>query len=223
MVQDADVSKPLIHRVYDLVLPYFRRRRMARFDAEVMERIAVSRIVDLGGSENVWRYSEYSPEVTVLNLDGGQTSSLANVHVEVGDATAAPFDDQSFDLAFSNSVIEHVGRDRWPAFASECRRLAPSSFVQTPARWFPIEPHLLAPFVHFLPIRVQSKLLRNFTGWGLLTRPSQAEVDEFLAMTTLLTRADMERLFPDHDIVVERFLGMPKSYVAVRLDAEAVR
>ncbi len=185
-----------------------------------MERIAVSRIVDLGGSENVWRYSKYTPQVTLLNLDD-QSTSLPNVRAEVGDATATPFDDQSFDLTFSNSVIEHVGRERWPAFAEECRRLAPSSFVQTPARCFPIETHLLAPFVHFLPISVQAKLLRNFTGWGLLTRPTQTEVDEFLATTNLLTKADMQRLFPDHEIVVERFLGIPKSYVAIRLADEA--
>jgi hypothetical protein len=58
--------------------------------------------------------------------------------------------------------------------------------------------------------------VRNFTGWGLLTRPSPERVDGFLGELRLLGRAEMQALFPDCEIRRERFLGLTKAYVAVR-------
>lgn len=134
-----------------------------------------------------------------------------------GDGCALPFADGEFDVVFSNSVIEHVGSwERQQAFAREARRVGRRLWVQTPAREFFIEPHLLAPFVHWLPRRTQRGLIRWATGWGWLTRPTPAQVDEFLAEVRLLTRREMTELFPDCEILTERFLGLPKSYIAVR-------
>jgi hypothetical protein len=54
--------------------------------------------------------------------------------------------DQEYDIAFSNSVIEHVGDwERQAAFASEIRRVGKNLWIQTPAKECPIEPHYLAP------------------------------------------------------------------------------
>jgi hypothetical protein len=89
-------------------------------------------------------------------------------------------------------------------------------WVQTPARGFFIEPHLLAPFIHWLPIRWQRRLIRNFTPWGWFNRPTAVQVEDLLAEVRLLTRAEMEVLFPDCEILEEKFLGLTKSYVAVR-------
>ena len=92
-------------------------------------------------------------------------------------------------------------------------------FVQTPARRFFFEPHLLTPFVHWLPRRWQRRLLRNFTVWGWLARPVPAQVERHLVETRLLGLGEMRRLFPDCEIRCERFLGLTKSYVAVRQGA----
>lgn len=78
------------------------------------------------------------------------------------------------------------------------------------------EPHLLTPLVHFFPRAIQARLLRYFTVWGLMTKPSRAMVREFLDETRLLRYEEMRELFPDCEILRERFLGMTKSYVAVR-------
>jgi len=135
----------------------------------------------------------------------------------LGDGCALPFADKSFDVLFSNSVIEHVGTwERQQAFAREARRVGRRLWVQTPAREFFIEPHLIAPVIHWLPHSWQRRLIRNFTVRGWLERPGPRDVEEFLAEVRLLTFAEMQSLFPDCTIMRERFLGLTKSYIAVR-------
>jgi hypothetical protein len=92
-------------------------------------------------------------------------------------------------------------------------------WVQTPARSFFFEPHLLAPFIHFLPFSWQRRLVRNFTLWGWVTRPSQVSVDQMLGGLRLLDYATFRTLFPDCEIRRERFLGVTKAFVAVRIEA----
>ena len=70
-------------------------------------------------------------------------------------------------------MVEHIpGRDSRRAYATEIQRIAESYCVQTPYRWFPIEPHLMTPLVHYLPKRLQRPLLMHFTAWGLLHKPT---------------------------------------------------
>jgi hypothetical protein len=207
-----------IHEVYARLLPPFRRRRMRRFAREfrVSSRL---RVVDVGGSPFNWSFAPEVPSLVLANLRApGDASSLPDgVRYVIADGTRLAFADDAFDVAFSNSVIEHLGTpDRQAAFASELRRVARGLWVQTPARSFPFEPHLLAAFVHWLPRRWQRRLLRRFTLWGVLSRPSPEHVERFLAETRLLGRREMGLLFPDCEIRRERFLGLTKSYVAVR-------
>jgi hypothetical protein len=119
-----------------------------------------------------------------------------------------PFADGEFDIAFSNSVIEHVPADRQRAFAAEVQRVAKRYFIQTPNRYFPIEPHYQVPFFQFLPERARRALNRRFTlGWQ-----GKGHWEEI----TLLSAKDMKRLFPDAKIKRERLLGLTKSLMAVR-------
>lgn len=90
-----------------------------------------------------------------------------------------PFADKSFDLAFSNSVIEHVGSEENQfRFAREMMRVEKRVCCQTPSRLFPVDPHLTAPFLHWLPISwLTPRFLRYFTlnGW-LWKKPYQYAV-----------------------------------------------
>jgi SAM-dependent methyltransferase len=118
-----------------------------------------------------------------------------------GDARDMPFADLSFAVVFSNSVIEHVprGRDRELA-ASEIRRVGLRYFVQTPNRWFPIEPHYMLPLFQFLPRRLRHYYDRRF---------HDDQID-------LLSARELQDLFPDAEIHRERFFGLTKSLLAVR-------
>ncbi len=155
----------------------------------------------------------------MLNQHGTlPTATVAsNLTPVEGDGCALPFADMSFDIVLSNSAIEHVGTwERQQAFAAEVRRVGRRVWVQTPAREFFIEPHLLAPFIHWLSHTWQRRLMRNFTLRGWIDRPDRAAVDSFLAEVRLLTLSEMQVLFPDCTILRERFLGLTKSYVAIR-------
>jgi hypothetical protein len=58
--------------------------------------------------------------------------------------------------------------------------------------------------------------VRYLSGWGWATRETQENIDKWLAYNNLLTKRDMARLFPDAEIIVERFLLLPKSLIAVK-------
>ena len=57
-------------------------------------------------------------------------------------------------------------------FAREVARVGRAFWIQTPNRWFPVEQHLLTPFVHWLPKRWQRRIVPRFTVWDALVRPS---------------------------------------------------
>ena len=85
-----------------------------------------------------------------------------------GDACYLPHVDRGFDIAFSNSVIEHLGEyESQRRFAEEIRRVGRKVWVQTPARWFLVEPHFLTVGIHWLPRSVQRRTLRWLSVAGL--------------------------------------------------------
>lgn len=213
--------KLIFNLLCDHVFIHFRRRRMSRFFA-LFALSPETRVLDIGGAPQTWNGDSVSKArfpVTLINIrDYGPTKNEWITQI-LGDASALPFADGAFDIAFSNSVIEHVGTwEKQQRFAQEARRVAQKLWIQTPARSFPIEAHLLAPFVQYLPKQVLHRIAR-WTPRGLL----QPEVvHEIVEEVRLLTYREMKRLFPDCTILRERALGLTKSYVAVRGVAERI-
>ncbi len=190
---------------------------MAQFE-EKLSPTANSKILDIGGTPLNWHYINKKLDVTLLNIYNTEGISIPeNFKYVKGDGTKLNYLDAEFDITFSNSVIEHLETfERQKQFAREISRVGKSFWVQTPARFFFVEPHLITPFIHYLSKKIQRRLLRNFTIWGWFHRPSQEQVDHFLTEVRLLTYNEMKTLFPDCEIMVERFLGMPKAYIAIR-------
>lgn len=177
-------------------------------------------VLDLGGREFNWMLMPFRPRVTIVNrsLQGKRSGEIQWI---LADVRELPFADKAFEIIYSNSVIEHLGTiEDQRRFAAECRRVGRSYYVQTPNCRFPIEPHLLTPFIHWLPGRLQARLLRNFTVWGWITRPNTAARAHFLNTTRMLTRAEFQALFPEAEIWTERFLWLTKSFAAVKIEAE---
>lgn len=204
------------HRFYArFIESTFRAKRMALFS----ERFPVdetTRILDLGGAERTWTRIAEKPQVTMVNTWGNSYRNGRFSYV-IADACALGMPNDSYDLAFSNSVIEHVGDfARQKAFADEVRRIAPQYFVQTPYRYFPIEPHFMCVGIQFLPKPLFKKLVRWLSFWGLTVKPSREEIEASVDEIRLLTVREMRELFPDAEIVRERFLLFTKSLIAIR-------
>ena len=206
------------------LLPYFshlaRRRRMRKF-VQLMNIKPGIRVLDLGGSPRIWDNVEIPLDITMLNLPGAIPSAELDAirvpgsnthcfrHIEGDACHVTEFPDHSFDLIFSNSVIEHVGPEhKQEEFAREVLRLGKSYWVQTPSPWFPIEAHSGLPFYWFYPERFRAWLLRK----SQKTLP--AWWTDYIATTRVLSRRRVATLFPNARIRVEFLFGFPKSYVA---------
>ncbi|TVP98744.1 MAG: methyltransferase domain-containing protein [Balneolaceae bacterium] len=128
------------------------------------------------------------------------------------------FADKQFDIVYSNSVIEHVGSyANQSRFAAEVRRVGKSYWVQTPSRFFPVEPHFMFPFFQFLPGHVQRQIAlswrySHFKRFGV---PRERILDE-LSTIRLLSIREVMSLFGSEGLYREMFLGLPKSYVAFK-------
>lgn len=178
-----------------------------------------SGILDVGGTETNWRFVDVPSRIVLLNLTVPEPGDArpSNIEWVAGNGCDLHYDDDEFDICFSNSTIEHLHTyENQKRFAAEVRRVAPSYYVQTPAKSFPFEPHWLGFFVHWLPRRWQPRVARWGTLYGLAFKPTASEVGALIDEYRLLSYREMRELFPDGEIRRERFLLMPKSFVAVR-------
>ncbi len=142
------------------------------------------------------------PQLEITGVDLQPRPEYPGPFVQADAAEGLPFADREFDLVYCSSVIEHVAPARREAFAAELRRVGRGFYVQTPAYSFPIEPHALLPFAHWLPVALRRPY------WRLGAAGSWEEI-------SLLRRREVEALFgvPARP---ERFCGLVKSWVCVR-------
>jgi SAM-dependent methyltransferase len=222
-----------IRRVVFGLSERFRARRARRFRAE-FELTAGTRILDLGGGdgEHIRMVLEGSPvrieNVYVADMNErslGRAKAHGHPVVLLAQDGKVPFPDGYFDVVFCSSVIEHVTvpkNELWQhrderfgrkavvhqrAFADEILRISKSFWVQTPARSFFLETHAWLPFLAWLPRSTQIAIVGVTNRFWLSRHPP----DYYL-----LTRGHMEALFPGARIMSERWLGMTKSWIAVR-------
>lgn len=194
-----------------------RRKRMDVFHRLIHGMDRPVRVLDVGGTEAYWRTVGVSDglRITLLNQVAPEPATpwMEGVAGDARDMSA--FGDREFDVVFSNSVIEHVGsfRDQ-AAMAREVQRVGRAYFVQTPNRYFPVEPHFLFPGFQFLPVGTRAWLHSRWDlGW-MPRAPSLEAARNEVEQVRLLTRKELRSLFPRASIHVERFAGIPKSYVA---------
>jgi len=202
----------IVHQIYVVIGGYFRRKRLHWLATEFRD---CQSVIDLGGRVEMWKQTNFAARTTIVNLEAAPANLPANfayIHV---DARNTGLPDHSFDLAFSNSAIEHVGSfDDQKRFADEMLRMGKRIYCQTPNKWFPIEPHFLGLCVHWLPKRLFNHFVdRYLTLHGWRYRPTPEISKMLINSIRLLNRAELVQLFPGCKIKSERFLGLPKSFV----------
>ena len=197
-----------------------RRRRFAFFLSLLATVKRPITLLDVGGTQAYWQMmgpqALTNVHIILLNLEAQPVSERGFESV-AGDARdLSRYQDSSFDVVFSNSVIEHLG----PAFddqlkmAREIRRVAKRYFVQTPNRYFPLEPHFLVPGFQFLPVDARAWLVSHFQlGWYDRI-PDRLAAKREVESVALLTESQVRKLFPAASIYREKIAGLTKSFVA---------
>jgi SAM-dependent methyltransferase len=180
----------------------FAERARARRHALFLEQTgagASTRIVDIGCGTLGLR--ALAPSLDVTGVDRVERPEYPGPFVRA-DATDLPFADGEFDLAYCNSVLEHVEPAARPALARELTRVARSWWVQTPAYSFPVEPHALLPFAHWLPVAARRRY------WRLGAAGEWEDI-------SLLRRGELRALLPDGRVIAERMGPLAKSWISV--------
>lgn len=216
------------HVVYP-IMTHFRRRRLAEL-LKVYPDLDSYSVLDVGGRPFIWdllrQYYQVAPKQLVLLNTASEDMFIEakGYTVKIADGCQLPYADNSFDLVFSNSVIEHVGDSAQVAqFAQECDRVGHKIYIQTPNRWFPVEAHFGAAFIHWLP-RPWYQKLSCLSLRYLFTYKNPIERDNFeqeFATTRLLSAHQLHKLFPKKKIVPEKVFGLTKSFVVMSLAKKA--
>ena len=213
-----DVRRP------DSLASHFRQKRYDLFRKLVSSLERPMKILDVGGLQWTWERIGFADQpdihVTMLNITRVPVDHW-NIESVEGNACSMPqFNDKQFDIVFSNSVIEHVGgEEEIQLMANEIRRVGKSYYVQTPNRYFPIEPHFFFPMFQFLPVSIRATLVQHFSlGWTPKI-PDRKLAEAEVRAINLLSKKQVKALFPDAVTVEERLLGMSKSIQAFRLSS----
>ena len=132
----------------------FRKKRFALFLEQINSLPPPVKIIDVGGTGIFWKRMEFLPgkdvEITLLNINTIPEKHPGFMSISGDARNMKQFRDKEFDIAFSSSVIEHVGEfAQQLQMADEMKRVGKKMFLQTPNRYFLLEPHFLFPFFQF--------------------------------------------------------------------------
>lgn len=205
----------LAHRVSN----FNRTRKWSQFLSIVEPRPGL-RVLDIGYTERehqdadnfLEKHYPYPEDITALGVDEPIEfrQRYPKVKAVRYDGRRFPFEDKSFDIAWSNAVIEHVGGANEQAFfLSEVVRVSKFAFVTTPNRYFPMEVHTRLPLVHWLPKPVFDRILVALgKDWA-----AGAYMD-------LLSERDFRRRLSDvgvrdYRFIKNRLAGLTMDFVAV--------
>jgi len=231
-ISEEDRNSKMFKDLIDTLSKNARSKRADLFK-EYLNPIPQDRILDLGGGDGTYIASvvPYRTNIYVADI---RPEALAKAREQFGFNTVLidedgriGFPDGFFDIVFCSSVIEHVtvrkddvrhfrtnreffnaAYERQREFADEIRRVGERYFVQTPNKYFPIESHTWLPFfIVLMPRSWQITTVDFFNRWWLKkTSPDW----------NLLTRDQMQDLFPEAEIVLEKFFGFTKSIMAIK-------
>ena len=199
---------------------YNRKRKWTIFE-ELLRPTPDLTVLDVGFNEiehsstdnYIEKHYPWPEKMTALGIDvpvtfGERYPQIRAVHY---DGTTFPFAEGSFDICWSNAVLEHVGRhanrrDAQVYFLQEVDRVAKSAFITTPNKRFPVEVHTRTPLLHWLPKSwFDAYLRKRHQDWA-----SGDYMD-------LLTLGDLKRLMRDagiknYRIMQNRLAGWPLDF-----------
>ena len=198
----------------------FRSRRFRYFEQLFSGFEGPVSILDVGGTVRFWECRGWAGrndvDITLLNLFS-EDVDVPNIKSVAGDATnLSQYEDNTFDVVFSNSVIEHLFTyENQKAMASEVQRVGKAHWIQTPNYWFPFEPHFHWLGWHWYPRSLRVAAIQKFKCGHRGPIKGRKEAEEAIDEVRIMTKRELRAAFPASRIWSERLLGLTKSHVAI--------
>lgn len=200
----------------------FRQKRILLFKEKLNQLPKPVKILDVGGNQDFWvnagLQNDQDVQITILNLEVQDVKYDNFVSVSGNATNLSEYKSNEFDIAFSNSVIEHLySGENQKKMADEIIRVGTYHYVQTPNKYFIIEPHYLIPFFQFIPKRIRFWILTK-TRLSRFRKWPKKNAQQYLDEIVLLSENDMRKFFPSSRIWKEKFFWMTKSFTAHNLE-----
>ena len=181
------------------------------------------KVLDIGGTEDYWNSMGLqlgnNIEIVLLNLYKIEVKGAGFSSIKGDACNLEAMPDKSFDLVFSNSVIEHLfSIENQQKMASEVMRVGKNYYIQTPNKFFPIEPHWVFPFFQFLPFGLKVFLTKNFNLGHIPKAKNKQEAIDLVNEVNLLSKKELENLFSESKFYIEKFMGFHKSYAVYKIE-----
>jgi SAM-dependent methyltransferase len=206
-----------------------RARKLELFH-QIMKPAKEMKLLDVGAQINPNSHNEHQlidtypwkHNFAVVNISQEHITAIKKRYPEVEavvcDACELPWDDKSFDVVFSNAVIEHLGSfERQKKMAAEIMRVGKRWFVTTPNRWFPFEFHMRLPLVTWLPgdsyLRIGRIISYNHIRGKYMFGAKRDDL-------RLMSAGELQECFPDSKIIKQRVTFMAETLIAVGDDVE---
>jgi ubiquinone/menaquinone biosynthesis C-methylase UbiE len=217
----ASYPKLVLFFIFTRIQQHFMGKRFELFKKLMKPLKKPLKILDIGGTFTYWQILGLTdrPDVriTLLNLVRQKIQSK-NVRAIVGDArNLGIFKNKQFDVVYSNSLIEHLPNFKEQAtLAKEIGRIGKRYYVQTPNRYFFMEPHFLVPFFYLIPDSMKPMAIRILSPkWWLKTKYND-DYAEWVKSVRLLDKKELEKIFKGGSIHEEKFLFFTKSFVVYK-------
>lgn len=220
------LSLPIVGRLANANNPNsfankLRARRFRQFEEWIAPVPRPMRMLDVGGTNTFWKLRGWAgrADIEIITLNpAAEEQRYENIRPLAGDATNLDqFGDRSFDVVFSNSVIEHLFTfERQRLMAAEVQRVGKCFWIQSPNYWFPLEPHFQVPGWQWLPVDVRVSMIRRWKCGSHGPCADAAAAREVVEEVRLLTKRELKELFPTATLLPERFCGLVKSWNVVQ-------
>lgn len=201
-----------------------RNRKLGLFN-EIMRPTKEMKVLDVGAEVNPNSDKElqfidiyrWKGNLSAVNISTEHISIIKKSYPEIKavvcDACELPWPDKSFDVVYSNAVIEHVGSfERQKTMAAEIMRVGKRWFVTTPNRWFPFEFHMRLPLVTWLPgksyLRIGNIISYNHIRGKYMFGAKRNDL-------RLLSAGELEKCFPGSKIIKQRVTFMAETLIVV--------
>ncbi|MDD5136303.1 MAG: methyltransferase domain-containing protein [Candidatus Omnitrophica bacterium] len=221
-MSDKEYFKRLFDSHYLDEIAFSERKKIFDMFVERIRPRPDEKIVDIGvfcgSTDPKMNFLEmlygHPEKITAVGIEDAsflesQYSGLKFIRTAPG--AALPFGDNQFDIGFCSATIEHVGSpDRQRYFLSEAIRVCKRLFLTTPNRFYPVEFHTRAVFLHWLPKPVFRKIIKCL-GLEFYSREDNLN---------LLDKGELLALVPEQHsrrarVICHRLFGLPSNLILI--------